>query len=367
MTLWHARAAGRVVNVLGRALTEAASNPQHRLQIYVSRDEDPHVNLAIEQHLLEASHRDSRILFLYANRPSVIIGRSQNPWLETDLARIRSGLPPPSPSAGSAGSPAVTVPVDLVRRRSGGGTVFHDRGNMNYSVIAPRAGFDPDRHALMVAAALREALAVPGVRVTERHDIVMDVPLVPPAVSTFKISGSAYRLNGMRSLHHGTCLLCSPHLSQIGPLLRSPAEPFLRSTGIASVRSPVRNVGADPAAFQQAVRDRFTATYQHHLVGGDGHDLSLFVGSVGGDAVEIPEVAKVVAELRVSRAEPPDIPTYIPLYWIPMTFRFANQLPLSAGQVSRVEVWSDHAVHLLDPPNRRRPKGEAPSTPRRSL
>ncbi|KAL8377341.1 hypothetical protein RB595_008159 [Gaeumannomyces hyphopodioides] len=302
MALRHAQAAGRVVNVVGRALTEAASNPQHRLQIYLSRDQDPHVNLAIEQHLLEASHRDSRILFLYANRPSVIIGRSQNPWLETDLARIRNGLP----ALGSAGSASAStsspgggpVPVDLVRRRSGGGTVFHDWGNMNYSVIAPRAGFNPDRHALMVAAALRESLAVPGVRVTERHDIVMDVPVpdapASPAVSTFKISGSAYRLNGMRSLHHGTCLLCSPYLPQIGPLLRSPAEPFLRSTGIASVRSPVRNVGVDPAAFQAAVRDRFMSKYQH-LLGGDD---SLFVGSVGSDALAIPEVAKVVAELR---------------------------------------------------------------------
>ncbi|EJT76513.1 hypothetical protein GGTG_06432 [Gaeumannomyces tritici R3-111a-1] len=313
MALRHAQAAGRVANVVGRALTEAASNPQHRLQIYLSRDQDPHVNLAVEQHLLEASHRDSRILFLYTNRPSVIVGRSQNPWLETDLARIRSGLPalgssfPGSAGAGSSSSSSPddgggrpVVPVDLVRRRSGGGTVFHDWGNMNYSVIAPRAGFDPDRHALMVAAALRESLAVPGVRVTERHDIVMDVPVPedppppPPAVSTFKISGSAYRLNGMRSLHHGTCLLRSPYLAQIGPLLRSPAAPFLRSTGIASVRSPVRNVGVDPAAFQAAVRERFTSKYEH-LLGGDG---SLFVGSVGSDALAIPEVAKVVAELR---------------------------------------------------------------------
>jgi len=130
----------------------------------------------------------------------------------------------------------------------------------------------------MVVRALKK-LGRPGVRVNERHDIVMDVsPNDNLTTRTFKVSGSAYKLTRLRSLHHGTCLLRSPNLGRISALLRSPAEPFIQARGVDSVRSPVANVDVNPDAFRAAVVDEFKAMY------GGGLDISEEVGGDDGDA-----------------------------------------------------------------------------------
>lgn len=234
--------------------------------------------------------------------------------------------------------------VLLVRRRSGGGTVFHDAGNVNYSVICPPAAFDRDKHAEMVVRALRrltKTLPHAAVRVNERHDIVLDIPqsasssspsssspadvntsstgmeedanaATNPAdannIRTFKISGSAYKLTRTRSLHHGTCLLCSPHLPFLGRLLRSPAAPYIKARGVESVRSPVRNVGGgiSTAAFEDAVVEEFLSMYQSQT---KPHSQSqtqsqsqaraqIITLDAASAAGSIPEVIAGVAELR---------------------------------------------------------------------
>ncbi|KAH6848166.1 hypothetical protein B0I37DRAFT_415840 [Chaetomium sp. MPI-CAGE-AT-0009] len=269
-------------------------------EIYRSASTDPYLNLSIEHHLLQRSHPDSTILFLYTNRPSIIIGRNQNPWLEVNLHALRQGLPPPSsPPPGTqppnsntnADAPNATpIPIALVRRRSGGGTVFHDAGNTNYSVICPPAAFDRDRHAEMVVRALR-GLGVGGARVNERHDIVVDVP---PSFDggvggTFKVSGSAYKLTRTRSLHHGTCLLRSENLGRVSRLLRSPAEGFVKARGVESVRSPIRNVGVGGEEFVDAVVGEFRKMY------GDAAGQGVVVGE--DEALANEEVVKGVREL----------------------------------------------------------------------
>lgn len=189
------------------------------------------------------------MLLLYVNRPCVVFGRNQNPWLEVNLNRLHERR-----HQGDE--------VLLVRRRSGGGTVFHDEGNVNFSVICPPPAFNRDKHAEMVVRALK-GLGRENTRVNERHDIVMDVSRPEPAGgdATFKVSGSAYKLTRLRSLHHGTCLLRSPNLGLISPLLRSPAEPFIKARGVESVRSPVANVDIDPDAFKAAVVEEFERMY----------------------------------------------------------------------------------------------------------
>ncbi|KAJ4144369.1 hypothetical protein LMH87_003253 [Akanthomyces muscarius] len=221
--------------------TAAAADPASKTQIYLSRSRDPLLNLSVEHHLLQTAPADATVLMLYANAPCVVFGRNQNPWIETNLARL------------------ATTPIRLVRRRSGGGTVFHDEGNVNFSVICPSAAFDRNKHAEMVVRALRR-LGRPTTRVNERHDIVIDTP-PPDRVGTYKVSGSAYKLTRLRSLHHGTCLLRSPNLGAISSLLRSPAEGFIKARGVDSVRSPVRNLDLDVAAFQDAVVREFEAMY----------------------------------------------------------------------------------------------------------
>ncbi|KAL2033022.1 hypothetical protein VTO58DRAFT_106194 [Aureobasidium pullulans] len=143
------------------------------IQSYISRSSDPYINLSIEHYLLQKSHPESSILFLYVNRPSVIIGRNQNPWMEVNLGLLNAASTPANSPSRIENEPPGLGDVDLVRRRSGGGTVFHDGGNVNWTVISPAATFTRDKHAEMVTRALRSC-GVSRSRVNERHDIVLD-------------------------------------------------------------------------------------------------------------------------------------------------------------------------------------------------
>ncbi|KAG6026387.1 hypothetical protein E4U41_001279 [Claviceps citrina] len=252
---------------------EAAAHPANKTQVYISRSNDALVNLSVEHRLLQISPPESTVLILYVNAPCVVFGRNQNPWLELNLGRLAQIANRPEESGWT--DPAVR----LVRRRSGGGTVFHDLGNVNFSVICPPQAFDRDKHAHMVVRALR-SLGRPRTSVNKRHDIVIDVDAhVDTAgvhgTSTFKISGSAYKLTRLRSLHHGTCLLRSPNLSNISGMLRSPAEPFVKARGVDSVRSPVRNVDLDNDVFQDAVIREFSRMYGSFDVQAEYNDDAL--------------------------------------------------------------------------------------------
>lgn len=238
------------------------------VQSYISTSQDPYLNLSIEHHLLQKSGPESAVLFLYINRPSIIIGRNQNPWVEANLALLdpaRINHPETEP-------PGLGV-VDLVRRRSGGGTVFHDEGNVNWTVISPPKDFTRDKHAEMVVRALRSC-DVDRSRVNERHDIVLDqgartieaasddthsTPYMSDSGGPrpLKVSGSAYKLTRQRALHHGTCLLSSPNLNIIPDYLHSPAKPFISARGVESVSSPVGNILLQ--------NDRFISTVQEHF------------------------------------------------------------------------------------------------------
>jgi lipoate-protein ligase A len=183
---------------------------------------------------------------------------------------------------------AAALPV--IRRRSGGGTVFHDLGNANYSVICPPARFDRDKHAEMVVRALRR-LGVSSAHVNARHDICIarheprSAP--PPArgegapdgLPPFKVSGSAYKLTRLRSLHHGTCLLNSPNLPLAPRVLRSPAGVFACARGVESVRSPIANTEVDAGEWHDAVIGEFMDMYGSTDVqvlgeGPEGEDVS---------------------------------------------------------------------------------------------
>lgn len=236
----------------------AASRQSSRYQIYQSLSNDPFVNLSTEHFLLENSPHDSCILFLYINRPCVVIGRNQNPWLETNLRALGQQ------QSGISNGNNNTL---FVRRRSGGGAVFHDEGNLNYSVISPKATFNRDKHAEMVVRALKGIGAI-NTRVNERHDIVMgennhgsseaessdpESPRLEVTPLSLKISGSAYKLTRFRAMHHGTCLVDSPNLSGISSFLKSPARPYIKARGVESVRSPVGNVSSALPEFRTSL------------------------------------------------------------------------------------------------------------------
>ncbi|KAL5507822.1 hypothetical protein ACEPAH_5440 [Sanghuangporus vaninii] len=139
--------------------------------IYVSNSNNPYFNLALEDWLFRNKDHDKPLLLLYRDEPCVVIGRNQNPWKEVNLqlAALRR--------------------VPFLRRRSGGGTVYHDIGNTNYSLHLPR---------------------------------------------------SAYKIASKRAYHHGTMLI-STKLDTLGDLLHTTKETMV-TKGVASVRSPVQNL-----------------------------------------------------------------------------------------------------------------------------
>ncbi|KHJ32393.1 putative lipoate-protein ligase a [Erysiphe necator] len=225
---------------------QAVSENRNKNQIYLSKSLDPFLNLSIEHFLFEMTPRDSVILFMYTNQPSIIIGRNQNPWNEINLNLVRKKAPN----------------IRIVRRRSGGGTVFHDEGNVNYCVISPTSSFDRNKHAHMVVQAL-ESVGIKRVKVNDRHDIVLEKTEKDGIERPYKISGSAYKLTRSRSLHHGTCLLSSPFLGQISQYLDSPARKFISARGVASVNSKITNVCISNLMFRNAVIRQFCQTYSN--------------------------------------------------------------------------------------------------------
>ncbi|KAJ5468601.1 hypothetical protein N7475_006353 [Penicillium sp. IBT 31633x] len=292
---------------------ELARRPASLHQIYQSLSTDPYVNLSIEHFLLENAPAESSILFLYINRPCVVIGRNQNPWLETDLRALYNDR--------RNGTTAEDEAAVFVRRRSGGGAVFHDEGNLNYSVICPRTSFTRDKHAEMVVRALHQVGAT-NTSVNERHDIVMARPEALKNDSNEplarKISGSAFKLTRHRALHHGTCLLDSPNIHDLGRYLRSSARGYILAKGVESVRSPVGNVSAafaDSFFSMQGVMDsvieQFARLYQVHpdavlrAQRAHANEPEIFAGDswVAGTVGEIqgehePAIRKGIAELR---------------------------------------------------------------------
>ncbi len=177
--------------------------------IYQSLSQDPFINLALEQQLLEAG--TSNALFLYQNHNSVIIGRAQNPWIECDLHFLE------------------THKITLARRQSGGGTVFHDLGNINFTFFSEKKQYDKKENLKLIIKALA-SLNI-NVQMNERHDLILNDK---------KISGSAFRETKTHAFHHGT-LLINSDLNLLRQSLKAP-EYDIKSKGVASVKSSVINI-----------------------------------------------------------------------------------------------------------------------------
>jgi lipoate-protein ligase A len=288
------------------SFTEKLADPVNKLQSYISSSCDPYLNLSIEDHMLRKTPADSTILFLYVNRPCVVIGRNQNPWTEVNLGILNAARGTHDPQ--DSEPPGIGI-VDLVRRRSGGGTVFHDEGNLNWSIICPRGDFTRDKNAEMVVRALRK-LGIERARVNERHDIVLDqgherrnsdpddTHRTPYTIAegtlprSLKVSGSAYKLTRLRALHHATTLLSSPNLHIITQYLRSPAKHLIQAQGVESVSSPVANIGLDVGPFQRRLQEEFATMYA-------ALGTPSIVATVGDEYLNIPDIRKGYDELQV--------------------------------------------------------------------
>ncbi len=182
------------------------------MKVFTSPFTNPFINLALEDYFLRAG-ADLPVLFFYVNRPCVVMGRFQNPWIETNLPYLAAN------------------DIWLVRRQSGGGTVFHDLGNLNWSFITPGGMFDRRKHADLLREAFARAQI--AVEVSPRNDLWLQGK---------KVSGSAYKQTKSASFHHGT-LLVSSDLGKLEEGLRQTVVPKATKS-IASVRSAVTTLSA---------------------------------------------------------------------------------------------------------------------------
>lgn len=175
---------------------------------------DPAWNLALDEYLL--TRFPGEVLTLWRNGPSVIIGKNQNALEEIDLDFVR----------------AHHIPV--VRRLTGGGAVFHDLGNINYTLVQPCGAGDFNNYAKFTKPIV-DFLAALGVeaQLSDRNDLLVDGQ---------KFSGNAQAVREGRILHHGT-LLFSADMSRLSGALR-PRDIKLESKGVKSVTSRVTNLAA---------------------------------------------------------------------------------------------------------------------------
>lgn len=183
----------------------------NKLQVLISNSFDPYYNLALEEYLLSKIDETSCILYLWQNENTVVIGKNQNAWKECRIEELeRDG-------------------GRLARRLSGGGAVFHDRGNLNFTFLVQRENYDLHKQLSVIC----KAAEMEGIEAefSGRNDLT---------ASGRKFSGNAFYMTDTACYHHGT-ILVNVDQEKLSRYLNV-SHLKLQSKGVDSVKSRVINL-----------------------------------------------------------------------------------------------------------------------------
>ena len=201
---------------------------------------DPYLNLALEEFCLRNLDAGFDYLLFYVNKPSVVVGKHQNPFQEFNFEYAQENG------------------IQLVRRISGGGAVYHDEGNLNFSFITGfhRQKLDYFKKRIQPIVASLHHLGIPA-EMTDKNNIV---------VETKKISGNSQYTNINRMLSHGT-LLFDSDLQALANSLDATLE-VVKSRGIQSIKSDVTNIAEylphrmDMQTFRKKLTESLSDVYE---------------------------------------------------------------------------------------------------------
>ena len=208
------------------------------IYLYNSKSFNPYYNLAIEDYFVEYANRMGNcfILYFWQNENTVVIGRNQDAFCECNLDNL------------------IKNNCFLARRKTGGGAVFHDKNNLNFSFIVPKYAYDKKASMEII----KDALNFLGfsAEISGRNDVL---------VEKCKCSGSAYLMRNNVILHHGTILL-DTNTELMVKLLNVKSEK-LKSKGVTSVKNRVVNLKSinktlDIEKVKNAIKLYFEQTYK---------------------------------------------------------------------------------------------------------
>ncbi|MDV3425849.1 MAG: lipoate--protein ligase, partial [Bacillota bacterium] len=210
-----------------------------KLELVISNSFDPYFNLALEEELFNHIEENKIILYLWQNQNTIVIGRNQNAYKECDYNLLKR----------DGGK--------LARRLSGGGAVYHDLGNLNFTFISKTGLFDIHKQLEVIIKAL-EKFHIKA-EFSGRNDIL---------AKGLKFSGNAYYYDEDKCCHHGTILL-SADLSKLTKYL-TVSEDKLKWKGIDSVRSRVINLmeinpNVNVNNVKEALAESFSKVYQREI------------------------------------------------------------------------------------------------------
>lgn len=217
-----------------------------KLQFIVSDQTEPYWNIAVENFLVESA--ECVTLYLWRNRRTVVIGQNQNPYSEVNVEVLEA----------DGGF--------LMRRKTGGGAVYHDDGNLNFSFVVPKALYDQQRQFSVIQRAV-ESFGL-HTELSGRNDILAEGR---------KFSGNAFSKGRVNDLHHGT-LLISGDMSDLAHYLK-PKPAKLQKHGVASVRSRVVNLAElnpaiTPESIAPRLKEAFLSEYSEYSENSENSDFS---------------------------------------------------------------------------------------------